>query len=594
MNKTLDKKSWSLSLLFVVIASLFLSCHKDINPDGFDQPADLITKVNSSVSGFVTDEFDGAVIGATVVMGTGNVTTDKFGYFEIKNVQVVKNASCVTVSKTGYFKGIKTYMAVEGKPAFLRIKLIPKKSIGQISSSTGGNVSMVNGLNISLPAGAVMNAATNAAYSGTINITAYWLNPEASDITRIMPGDLQGINAWGSMKILNTYGMAAIELTGGAGELLQLAPGKKATLTIKIPATYLSSAPSSIALWYFDETTGLWREEGSAVKSGDSYVGDVNHFSFWNCDVSANFVYFDGSIGDAVGNPLSSALVKVSVVSDPANFRYGYTDAIGYVGGAVPANSQLLLEIFSEAGCSPIYSQLFTTAGNPVSLGNIILAGGFAHISGTLTNCSSGSVSNGGVIMHKGILSYFYPVTPSGTFNFLTALCSNNTSVNFIGEDFTAIQESNVLPYNLVQGNNTIGNIITCGNGQQEYFYFSINGTSYWFTNPLDIIYQNLNTTSSPQVDAIIQGLPLLSPVYAMLTFEHQNIAAGVSQLLRVFLCSQINASINPSTPVVVNITEYGPIGNFMSGNFSGVFIGIPPPNTVYNITCNFRVIRAQ
>ena len=130
-------------MLLIFSLSIFFSCQKDLSiEDGGTViiPPDLSTKINSSVSCFVTDENDAAVKDATVQFGTSSITTDKYGYFEVKNVQVVKEAAVVTVNKTGYFKGIKTYMAKEGKAAFFRIKLISKTTVGNINAASGGTV----------------------------------------------------------------------------------------------------------------------------------------------------------------------------------------------------------------------------------------------------------------------------------------------------------------------------------------------------------------------------------------------------------------------------------------------------------------------
>ena len=146
MNFTLTKSSFYRNILFAFTAVLFFSCQKDLsleNAGGSINPPDLSTKINSSVSGFVTDENNAAVMGASVQFGIATVTTDKYGYFEAKNIQVVKEAAVVTVIKPGYFKGIKTYMAKEGKAAFFRIKLIPKTTAGSLNASSGGHRSQI-------------------------------------------------------------------------------------------------------------------------------------------------------------------------------------------------------------------------------------------------------------------------------------------------------------------------------------------------------------------------------------------------------------------------------------------------------------------
>ena len=95
---TLTKSSFSRNTLFLLIAVLFFSCQKELSIDsGFNtvQPPDLTTTISSSVTGFVTDENNAPVSGAVVQFGTRTTTTDKYGYFEARNVQVVKNAAFI-------------------------------------------------------------------------------------------------------------------------------------------------------------------------------------------------------------------------------------------------------------------------------------------------------------------------------------------------------------------------------------------------------------------------------------------------------------------------------------------------------------------
>ena len=115
----------SLLVLLLAVTALW-SCQKDLDEtlvDNINQIPNLTTKINSSVSGFVVDENNQAVAGASVVVYDKTTTTDDYGYFSVKNVSVVKTAAVVTVKKSGYFPGIKTYIATENKSAFFRIKV---------------------------------------------------------------------------------------------------------------------------------------------------------------------------------------------------------------------------------------------------------------------------------------------------------------------------------------------------------------------------------------------------------------------------------------------------------------------------------------
>jgi len=595
MLSTLLKKLTTKKLIIVFAALLFFSCQKEISLDGggviVQPPPDLTTKVSSSVSGFVTDENDAAVMGATVQFGASTITTDKYGYFEVKNMQVVKEAAVVTISKSGYFKGIKTYIATAGKSAFFRIKLIPKNIAGNINAATGGTVTLANGLSIKLPAGGIVNAVSNTTYTGTVNVAAYWINPTANDLVNIMPGDLRGLNTAGALRLLQTFGMAAVELTGGSGELLQIANGQKATLTMPIPSLLTASAPASIPLWYFDESNGLWKEEGSAVKTGNSYTGDVSHFSFWNCDVPANYVQFYCTLKNSAGNPLPYTHVKITVAGTN-NSAWGYTDSSGYVAGAVPNNSNLVLEVFSNYSCpAPVYSQTFTTTNVNISLGVITVptANYLATVNGTVTNCASAPVTNGYIILQEGFVFTRYPLTNSGAYSFSKVFCSFPQTVILIGEDVTNAQQSSNINQVIIAGTNTVANIQACGITTQQFVNYTINSTNYSFTSPADTFF----SSNANQANLYLSGYNLTPPSsYINISMNNTVIGAGSTQLLEIFQPSQIADTFRITTPISVSITEFGAVGQFISGIFNGTFTGASPANTQYNVSCNFRVRR--
>ncbi len=586
------------AIIPVFVVLFFLSCQKDLsNDDGTNpgQPADLTTKVNSSVSGFVTDENNVAVLGANVSVGGFNTTTDKYGFFEVRNVQVVKNAAMVTVNQPGYFKGIKTYIATENKAAFFRIKLIPKTNVGTINGVSGGNVTLSNGLIIALPANGVITVGSGGAYTGTVNVAAHWLNPVAADLNETMPGDLRGIATDGTLKSLTTYGMAAVELTGASGELLQIATGKKATLTLTIPPSIMGTAPATIPLWSFDETNGLWKQEGEATKTGNTYVGEVSHFSFWNCDVPNNYVQVNCTVKDNAGNPIPYALVKISVVGT-TNAAYGHTDSSGYVGGAVPPNANLLLEVFTSYNCTtPVYSQNFATTNVNLSLGvlTVTTSSAIATISGTVTNCTNNPVTDGYIIMMENGWHYRYPLSNTGAFNFTTILCNGTAAVTLIAEDNVGLQQSTPLSVTITPGANAIGNLQACGISTQQFITYTVDaGAAVTYASPADSIFHSGNGTSG--VTYIGANSNLGAPIGGInFSFNNTGIAVGSVQNLVGFYSSQISSQTTVNPPANVTITEYGAVGQFIAGNFTCSVTEGTPPNTVHNIVCSFRVRRS-
>jgi len=595
---------------FILFLGL-LSCQKDIveiDNGNIGIIPDLTTRVNGSVSGFVTDENNLPIFGAAVSFGNATTFTDEYGYFRFNNQLVVKNAAVITVKYNGYFNGIKTIVAQQNHTGFVRIKLLPKVTAGNFNGASGGIITLNNGLTISFPANAITNplSSNSAPYSGDVNVSASWMNPTAQDLSMIMPGDLRGIDENGSIKMLQTFGMAAVELFSPSGDKLQIAPGSKATISFPIPAAMTSTSPSNIPLWHFDEGTGLWKEEGFATKNGSFYVGEVSHFSFWNCDVPSNFVEFNCNVVNANGTPIPYTWVKISEVSNPFNNRIGITDSTGYVSGFVPSNSQLNLEVFTDLDCAtPIYSQTFSATNVNVSLGSITIPTttlSVANVNGSITDCSNSPVSNGFILMVKNGFYFRYNLHANGSYTFSVPLCNGPENVYFIGEDNTSGQQSNPFLYTLNNGSNNVSTIQACGTNTQQFFNYSINGTNYEIgiiPPPIDTFYYYVTQQLNPA--SIVINAQRISnvgnthvPINIAIGFNQAGTATGTTQNMTMYYTSEISDSTNINTPILVNITEFGAVGQFISGNFNGSVIGALPTNTIYNVTGNFRVRRTQ
>ena len=556
-------------------------------------PPDFTTTVSTAISGFVTDDNDIAVTGAVVKFGGSIANTDQFGYFKITNANVVKTAAVVTVTKSGYFNGIKTLIAEANKPLFTRVKLLAKTTVGSINALTGGNVSLSNGLLIGLPANAVVRASNNTAYNGSVNVAARWINPVSSDLNLVMPGDLRGVSTDGGLKILTTYGMTAVELTGAAGELLQIAANKKATLAMPIPASISAGASATIPLWYFDEQKGVWIEQGLATKTGSTYVGEVSHFSFWNCDRAVPYVIFNATVTSPTGLPVSNALVKVFLASQPNDAHFGYTNEAGYISGGVPVNAQLVIQVVGEWGCNTaLFSQNFSTATVDISLGNLILpASATAEVSGKIVNCSGTGIASGSLLMQRNGMNLRYLVSNLGTFSFITTVCAAGSPITLTGQDLTTNVQTAPANFIINAGINNVGNITACTVVTSEFVNATINGVSYAFSAPADNL--GLGNFGNDGYDLFAYRIPNSFSQYTRFAFSRIGIAANTNMPLLNFNSHNIlgNATVTPNS-VIVNITEFGPVNGYVSGNFSGSINNVSTPGSPYTISCNFRILR--
>jgi len=101
-----------------------------------------------------------------------------------------------------------------------------------------------------------------------------------------MQGDYSASNTTGDQRVMESYGAGTVELAGG-GHRYNLEPGATAEVVMPIEAKQLAAAgpiPPQIPLLSYDETAGIWRQEGTANRVGNAYVGKVKHFSAINMD----------------------------------------------------------------------------------------------------------------------------------------------------------------------------------------------------------------------------------------------------------------------------------------------------------------------
>ncbi|MBC8033088.1 MAG: carboxypeptidase regulatory-like domain-containing protein [Chitinophagaceae bacterium] len=375
-------------LYFLIISALVLfACQKDATKDLDKVEPPAPEYITTSLQGKVLDENHNPVEGSAVKFGKSTTTTNNQGVFRFDGVDIDIHTCFVRVSKPGYFNGFRTFIASEGILNFVQLELLPKRSAGQFQASSGGTVAIPEGGSVTFTDGGIVRASDNAVYTGNVYVSAHIIDPTSPSIQDIMPGNMIGINAAGKERGLESFGMVGVELTGDGGEQLQLAPGKPATLTLGIPASLVAGAPAAIPLWYFDKTRGVWKEEGTAKKQGSCYVGKVNHFSFWNCDVPSNVVKFEASVKTTSGNPLANVCVLIKDLSSSASGA-GNTDSTGKTAGFIPINKSLSVIIYDK--CSNV---LYTGSVGPfsqnINLGNIIVT-----IPGSKTDSLSGRVIN--------------------------------------------------------------------------------------------------------------------------------------------------------------------------------------------------------
>ena len=587
-------KKLTVLLLAIFITVAYISCQKQLSGDGISitTPVDDQTLTSASVQGYVVNENGQPVNGAAVTSGTANTTTDVKGYFRFTNIQLSKNNGYVKVTMPGYFTGSRSFVTNPGRVNHVRIQLIPKTNAGNIDASAGGSVTLSSGIKISLPAGGVIIAGTKAFYTGTVKVAAAWIDPTSNVLIDQMPGDLRGITTGGGEAGLQTFGMVAVELTGSAGELLQIAPEKKATINFTIPSSIASFAPATIDLWNFDETAGRWKQDGTAIKTGNKYIAEVSHFSFWNCDAQFPLITFSASFVTQNGSPLVHTQIRIKrVVNNSAG--YGITDSTGFVSGKIPSNEALVLEVLDQCG-NTIYSQNAGPYNADVKLGTITVITSntsLVTVIGTLTDCSNAVVTNGYVEIYLSN-RYYKVAVINGIYNATVTNCTPNSSLIIIGVDNVANQQSSPQTVTISSQTVVIPAFQACGTSSLQTIDYTVDAATYNIVAPPDSIYTNASGTTPPNSnDGYISGYrPTNSTTRITFSFNAPTPVPGTYPLKYVSV-GQVDSTVIATPSPVVTITQYGPSGQFIIGNFS-VQLKKLSDNSLHPVTCNFKIRR--
>jgi hypothetical protein len=352
--KTFTKAN-SISLIIITSIIILFACKKSIQSGPGDGNGTGTGNGAGSVQGVITDLNNSPVSNATVTGGTATSTTDASGKFTLTKVQFSSNAVVVTVTKTGFFEGAKKFTATNNAVSNAVIQLIAKTVSGTIAAASGGNVNIQGGGSINFSPGFV-TASNGSLYTGNVSVSARYLNPTDANFASYMPGDINVVSVNNQPGTLQSVGVVAVELNDGAGNKLQLANGKTATITIPIPSALTGISSSLMPLWYFDVTDGVWKQEGVATRHGDDYVGYVHHFTPWNSGFSVD----------------TSQYIKLTIKDVSYTWSLPKYMFWGYNRTNDTSGSIRQTEIYSDTlGKNPAYEIVMGIRHNNISTGNV-------------------------------------------------------------------------------------------------------------------------------------------------------------------------------------------------------------------------------
>ncbi|HVU57301.1 MAG TPA: carboxypeptidase-like regulatory domain-containing protein [Puia sp.] len=577
----------TLTLIVLACITTFFACNKyaETSTSSNDLPEDKI--VTASLQGRVLDENGSPVQDAAVTSGTASTTTDENGVFKFTNISMSSRFGYVKVVKQGYFMGSRSILASSSSSNYVAITLIPRTSKGTFSAGSGGSVVIGTNDTVRFDASSVVKAPDNSAYTGTVHIFAYYLDPLAADAAVHMPGDLRGIDSAGKETMLKSFGMMVVELEGDAGEKLQIAPGKLASLSLKIPDALKATAPASIPLWYFNDTTGKWIEQGIAVRKGDQYCGETSHFTWWNCDAPTGTVHLKLRLVDKRGRPLTFTLVEL--ISPTMGPRDKYTDDQGVVSGEIPKGELLQMKVISSCGSMIGGANVGPTLTDQ-DLGTLTIDSDLrtALLTGTLVDCNGKPVDTG--FVNITVDEHFYGgQVLHGTFAVNITRCgATSTTAALIAGDYKTMQQTASTPVTVDTGTVDVGQLTACSNTYEQYIRITVGGKDYLMNFPTDSIDMTMPDTARFESNPVYGSLGY-RVIWVMPGFT----AAGTYSVSYFGLYTDIGVFGGGNNTVQCTITQFADVNGFIEGTLNGnVYFNSQDP--LLPMTGIFKVRRTQ
>lgn len=360
------KKLTQICFLIGLSLLLVMSCGKDTVPTESKNPVikeELerlgkvvpTSKITLNLEGVITNEAGEPLSGVVVKAGDKEITTDAKGFFQFIEVSLNESYAVVKANKSGYFEGIRTFTPTAGAFNKITIALLSKGTAKNVNAETGGKLEFESGkIKLDFPANALIDDKGDF-YTGTAQIRARYIDPEADNFGEVMPGTLAGLTESGAISGMVSYGMISVEMTDGAGKKLEISGNQE--VEVEMPA--ILDAPTEMPIWHFNETFGLWVEAGKATKVGDKYVFKANYFSSWNLDVPFNGVDVTIQFENQEGIPLASQ--KICIYDNSGNLiECVYSDNEGKLK-LIQAPQNMVFKIISE--CGETVSKSFTASG---------------------------------------------------------------------------------------------------------------------------------------------------------------------------------------------------------------------------------------
>ena len=421
----------------IIVISLFLfcliSCSEDLST--FEE-IEVITErpevlVNAEIIGLVVNNNQDPIPDAIVSINNMEATTDLNGFFSISG-RFNQIGTAIRVQKAGYFDSHRLITATDGGVIQTEL-LMTSMGLEQMSPSTEDLSFQGDGYNVDITGGSF--ALASQPYDGAVSLTSRYIDVSSTNDSQIIEGDLLGRNEVRS-GLLTPYSMVEVILTGESGENLELtAP---ASLSMAIPQVLRSEAPAEAPLFFYDVDQGIWIEDGTAIRVGNNYEAQVDHFTIWVVAELNGLVVIEGQISSESDNyPYANYRLDRQGVRNTLRTRIA--DQNGQFVSLLNPDDAYDLNILDDCG-NIILSEEVITMSDDISVS--VDVGPLADqliLSGFITDCD-GNVTTDGYVRIEFADNGFRKLVPlddEGAYTVAFDGCSSQ-EVTIIGFDVRA------------------------------------------------------------------------------------------------------------------------------------------------------------
>ena len=585
--------------LFIALIITVTSCRKDIHIDDtiFIPIGDDVT---TNLHGRIID-VNGRSIPETEVVVKGQMAfTNGDGYFYMPNISVPNDGFTIKVRSQNNDKLIKRVTPQVGTNTYEEIVLMTAPESNAFSTTIESIVS--NGqTSVTIPPNSLIDIE-GIPHQGDYITRLIHYSPADKNISRTMPGNLQGIDKNGNKVTLGTYGMIDIEVTDTNGVPLSLSPNSRALVKMNTPSLLLEKT-SAIPTWKLDETSGLWLEEGETDEL--TFIEDIafiyfyiDEFTIWNCDIKELNTNLSGTILDQFGVPIENRWIRITFTSDGQNFicSGGNTNSRGEFKARVPKDIALTLDVYDQNCEDFIYSENigpFTEEDNIIKIETEFTEESYT-ITGFIANCSGDIVFNNATVFlydQNNNVRVSTQTNEDGSFTihnicFETQL-DEGYRIRVLDLETGNYIVTNQYPFAEVDTN--LGNLFPCDDVFEYIEIVSIYGDllfndprSFYETDSLVILADTTGMSFSLVANVSDEGINPISSLQVVYSAD------------QVLSCTSQYQHTICSDAVTLTITNLNEITKTISGNIDGeLYFGeIANPSLIESsdVTINFTV----